>query len=210
MIMKFVLNRWAGVVGLALFLALISGCAGVTPKSNFYRLELPAGPLGRLDAPETLSVGIGPVMLPAYLERAEVVTAAGEAGIQINEFHRWAAPLNRQIRESLMEQLSALLDTPRVVLYPWERYQRPRFRVDVTFTRFEQQGTHAVVEALWHIKDVEMDRTCLARRFSRSVAAGGHGVGAYVAAQGRAMEVLARQIATGLVGMASGCQTPGQ
>ncbi|WDP90391.1 MAG: membrane integrity-associated transporter subunit PqiC [Desulfobacter sp.] len=208
--MKSFLARGLGPICLAVCLMGMAGCGGVSPRSSFYRLEGPGSWNETLEAGEDFSVGIGSVALPGYLDRPEIVTGSGENGIRINEFHRWASPLSRQVRESLLGYLSARLHTPRVVLYPWERSRRPRFRVDVTLLRFEYRGNNAIFEALWHIKDVERDRSCLNRKFAHSQAVAGDGVGAYVAAQGRAVELMGDDIAHGLIRAASGGQSPGQ
>lgn len=187
------------------FLFWLTGCMGVSPRPAFYLLEDSVSPAADIPAavPANLSVGIGTVSIPSHLDRPEIVTQGEGNGIKINEFHRWGAPLVRQFRQNLMTDLSSLLKTPWVVLYPWEHDRRPRFRVDVTVLRFAKGTSDAVFEAIWYIKDVKNDRAVMTLKFSMASPVAGTDMAAYVAAQGRAAAAMNREIALGIINAAN-------
>lgn len=195
---------------LILMLAGFSGCMGGSPKSAYYLLGGTGTMVLEHPVPTDLSVGIGPVVIPGHLDRPEIVTRIGENAMAVNEYHRWGAPLTRQIREILMANLSVLLQTPRVVLFPWEGGRRPKYRVDATFLRFEKGNATAVMDVLWDIREVAKDQILLTRRFSATTPVTGPGVAAYVAGQTQAFERLGRDIAGGILKCALDDGLPGQ
>ena len=69
----------AGV--LALFGA---GCA--SPDSRFYTLSAAPAPGA---APSTLSVVVGPVSVPAAVDRPQIVVTVGPNQVRLDEFNRW-------------------------------------------------------------------------------------------------------------------------
>ena len=88
-----------------LFLLLIGLSLGgfacsSAPAIVYYTLD-PLPQTARPVLAETASVpkriGIGPVQLPTYLERAQIVTRAGDHTLAVNDFHRWAGPLDEEI-----------------------------------------------------------------------------------------------------------------
>jgi uncharacterized protein len=44
-------------------------------------------------APRDLTIGVGPVTLPPYLDRLPIVTRASRARLVLGEFDQWAASL---------------------------------------------------------------------------------------------------------------------
>ena len=71
-----------------LFLMLV-GC-GTTPNPRFYALTgAPAPPA----ASSTMSVSVGPVTIPAAVDRPQIVLTTAPNRVRLEEFDRWAAPL---------------------------------------------------------------------------------------------------------------------
>nr|WP_320192850.1 PqiC family protein [uncultured Desulfobacter sp.] len=178
-------------------LMMVSGC-GLSPQSSFYLLKgtAPSTPLDQ--AGPDLSVGIGFVDLPTYLDRAEIVTRKSGNAMTVNEFQRWGAPLAHQIREKLMMDLSALLGTARVVLSPWERALSPEYQVDVTLLRFELNDGRAVMDALWYVREVKTEKLLISRSFSSALPVSDKDITTYVRVQVQALENLVRDIAIGI------------
>lgn len=77
--------------------ALLTACAS-TP-TNFYTLESQSRPpvvTTTTGATKPL-IGIGPLSLPALLDRRGIVTRAENNSVQIAEFDQWAAPLQNNV-----------------------------------------------------------------------------------------------------------------
>jgi uncharacterized lipoprotein YmbA len=102
----------------------------------------------------TLALGIGPVKLPGYLDRPGIVTRVSQNRFVVAENDRWAEPLEENFSRVLAQNLSILLQTDRIVAYPWERSQQPTYHVQLEVLRFEP-NTEQIVElwARWSIVD---------------------------------------------------------
>ncbi len=110
-------RRAALVAALALTL---TACA-VSDPSRYYALAAsrPPGRIPVATAAQTITIGVGPVTIPGYLERPQVVTRNANDGLQIWPYHRWAEPLDIGIAQALADDLGTRLPSDRIALYPW-------------------------------------------------------------------------------------------
>ena len=140
--------------------------------------------------------------VPPYLDRSQIVTRTSRAKLVVADFDQWAGPLADTIARVLSEDLSLLVPTERVVLYPWARTIDPDYEITVEVLQFDRgPGNQVVLAARWSLLD--RDGKELVLRTSRlSQAASGADYEATVTAMGRALEVLAQDIATTLRSMA--------
>ena len=105
-------------------------------------------------ATNTLALGIGPVRFPGYLDRQQIVTRISQNRFAVAENDRWAEPLEENFSRVLSQNLSILLQTDRIVAYPWERNQWPTYQVQVEVLRFEPNAEQLVeLWARWNILD---------------------------------------------------------
>ncbi len=134
--------------------ALLTACAS-TP-TNFYTLEAQSRPpvaTSTSSAKKTL-IGIGPLTLPALLDRKGIVTRAENNSVQIAEFDQWAAPLQNNVIAVLSKNVAALQPDAIVRAYPWGVYGNVDYRVIIDITRFDTQlGKSANLEASWAIME---------------------------------------------------------
>jgi len=149
-----------------------------------------------------LTLGVGPVTVPPYLDRPQLVTRTSRAKLVLADLDQWAAPLPDTIARVLAENLSLLIPTERVVLHPWSRTLDPDYQVTVEVLQFDRvPGGEVVLAARWSLLD--RDGKALVRRTARlSPAAGGADYEAAVTAMGRTLETLARDMAATLRNMA--------
>jgi uncharacterized lipoprotein YmbA len=183
-------------VALAAPLALVVGCLTLEPRpdrTRYYVLEAePSSPDSRLPMPV---LGVGPVRLPAYLDRPEIVTRAGPARIEVASADRWAAPLDVLFTSVLAEDLRGAVPAREVLGWPWPVGASPEWSVSVDVLRFdgEPDGT-AILEARWIVRRGGI----LANQgvtTARERAAAPE-VAATVAALSKAIGTLSREIAT--------------
>lgn len=142
----------------ALLLAVLTaGCAGQSQPSSFYLLSYPSGPEagGRTTSMrEGLGLGIGPVTLPQYLDRPQIVVRSRDNSLNLEEFDRWGGRLEDNFATVLAEVLSAELETDRVSVYPWSRPEQVEYQIIVTATAFETDADgQSVLDARWSIVD---------------------------------------------------------
>jgi uncharacterized lipoprotein YmbA len=122
-----------------------AGCVSLkrTPEARFFVLrslveppEAPARP-----APAGL-VGVLPVRVPGHLERPQLVTWAGPGELRIDEYLRWAEPIDAGVGRTLAENLDALLPDHPVIRSPWAAAVTPfcRVRVDLRVFGLQESG----------------------------------------------------------------------
>ena len=134
--------------------ALLSACAS-TP-TNFYTLESQSRPpaVTTIASAKKLLIGIGPLTLPALLDRKGIVTRAENNSVQIAEFDQWAAPLQNNVIAVLSKNVATLQPNAIVRAYPWSVYGNVDYRVIIDITRFDTQlGKSANLEASWAIME---------------------------------------------------------
>jgi uncharacterized lipoprotein YmbA len=137
-----------------------AGCVSLEPKpdpSRFFSLtSLPRAGEGAQNPAGAgeITLGLGPVRLPGYLDRQQLVRRISQNRFAVAENDRWAEPLEENFSRVLSQNLSILLRTDRIVAYPWERSQRPIYQVQVEVLRFEPNAAHLTeLWARWVVLD---------------------------------------------------------
>ncbi len=97
-----------------------------------------------------LSLGLGPINVPKYLERPQIVTRISAHEIDLAEFHKWGEPLKENFANVLYENLSALLSTDKIVMYPWNRSKLPDYQLSLDVIQFDgTPNQEAVLKIRW-------------------------------------------------------------
>jgi uncharacterized lipoprotein YmbA len=140
------------------------------------------------------------VVFPSYLDRPQIVTRKGTNELHVAELDRWAEPLKENFSRVLVENLSALLQTEHMLLFPWKGSAPPVYSVAVDVTRFEREpGGSVVFRARWTLTR-EKERKVLARKtstFTKPVGKDGS-YGELVAAKSEALADLSAEIASAI------------
>jgi uncharacterized lipoprotein YmbA len=141
---------------LALVTLLVSpiglGACASTP-SRFYILDT-------LSASETIPgtapaqgpvIGVGPITVPKYLDRPQIITRSGRNQLALGEFDRWAEPLQDNVLRVLAENLAFLIPTDQVLLHAWPQSAILDYQVTVEVLQFDGWlGGESMVLALEH------------------------------------------------------------
>ena len=183
--------RNISILSLAL---IVGGCAGNSPPSRFYLLSA----MAPTDAAphSTTVVGVGPVRLPGYLERDQIVSRSNTNSLRVDEFDRWGGALDRNVADVVAENLSRLLGTEGVVVYPWSSAIRIDFQVALDIRAFESLGgTRINLIAQWRLFRGDSEELITIRRAEITERLLGEGYNNYVAAQSRALAALSEKIA---------------
>ena len=189
------------LTALCALLLTLSGCAS-TPNSNFYLLESLSGsraPEGEVPLDQPIPIGLGPVTLPDYLDRPQIVTRTNQNTVLLAEFDRWAEPLSSNVSRTMAENLIYLLHNDNVVPYPWPGSIEVTYQVVVDVYRFDGiQGEKVWLDVQWSVRDKKGKNVLMLKRSTFVEPANGPSFGALVAAQSRALENLSREIASAL------------
>lgn len=150
------MHHFSAIAAVAIFVGLAAGCAS-TPPSRFYTLSATSPATG---TPSELSVAVGPVSIPAVVDRPQIVVSMGPNQVRLEEFDRWALPLQSNIARVVAENLMALLGTPRITMFPQSTSADAEYRAIIDVQRFESvPGEAAVLDATWIVRRAKDGKT---------------------------------------------------
>jgi len=192
--MKKGLKLWVLVI---IFAILTAGCATSQP-ARFYTLN-------GIDKPDNAppattgkegTIGVGPVSIPDYLDRPQIVTLSGKNEVGIAEFDRWSGSCRDETTRVIMENLSVLLPSQRVISYAWGRRVSLNRQITVDILRLDGiLGKMVILKANWAILEENGTKTVLVKRSDISESVNGGDYAGFVAALSRALGTLSREIA---------------
>jgi uncharacterized lipoprotein YmbA len=182
------------MVPIALLAAAASGC-GTSAPARFYTLDSTAVSDGA--APVNYPIMVGPVSVPAAVDRPEFVVQSAPNRVDVDEFNRWDAPLNDAVAQVVAGDLVKLLGTPNVAAAPMANFA-PAYRVTIDVQRFDSVPSQAaLVEAVWTVHSTAGGETRSGRTVAREAVAG-DGFDALAAAHSRALAKMSGDIATAI------------
>lgn len=193
-------DRWTILPALLIVLSL-AGCGATSQPPKFYLLNALSSSnqdIGKV--PAKLAIGIGPITIPEYVDRQQIVTRISDHELNLAEFHKWAEPLKDNVPQVLAENLSELLDTDQIATYPWKRNTSIDYQVTVDITRFDTAPDgKAHLIARWHIF-AEDTRTVLGHKKSHfKTAVQGTDYVAIVSALNHTISGLSRAVAKSII-----------
>ena len=185
------------IVGLAAttVAALALAACGTTAAARFYTLSSTA----TVAAPPALNVTVivGPVAIPATVDRPEFVTARGSNGVDVDAFNRWAEPLNDGIARAVAGDLEALLGGSTVAVAPLANFS-PTWRVTLRVQRFESAFDSSVlIDAVWVVRKEVGGEAHSGHTLARETVSGS-GFDALAAAHSRALATISADIAAAI------------
>ena len=182
---------------MVLLLALavcFSACGGKSATSQFYVLS--PLPQPGLSAGEGMTIGVFPVSMPDYLDRPQIVTRVSENELKLDEFSRWAEPLKDSFTRALVQNLSTILNTAKVIKTTQSTGSLMSLQVAVEVVQFDGTlGGDVVLIAKWGLFDADGKKLLLGKGSSFKEPTGAPTYEALVAAESKAVAALSREIA---------------
>ena len=117
-------KRLAALLSLVILIP-VCGCLGRSQPTRFYLLQSIAGIPAEKTAEgksDGLRIGVGPLTIPEYVDRPQIVTLVGPHELDLADLDQWAEPLKESVPRVLGENLSILLSTQHIYLYPCLRF----------------------------------------------------------------------------------------
>jgi uncharacterized protein len=185
-------------LSLGLTTLILAGCNGSQPSSYYLLSSLPAPrPPVQSASSDQLAIGVGPVTLPAYLDRPQLVTRASANRLDLAEFDRWAEPLPDMFARTLAEDLSAIVGTDQVLVVPDRFGPELDYQVAVEVLRFDRSaGGEIELLARWTILTGNEAETLAARKsLITERASQDSRPEEIIVAMSRTVEMLSREIA---------------
>jgi uncharacterized protein len=186
---------------------LLAGCSVLSPRQDLTRFIIltPAtsatsnGPQSSSQKSRSLAIGVGPVQLPEYLDRPELVIRTSPNGFELSETDRWAEPLSDNLRHVLASDLANLLGNTNMVQFPWDPGTRLDYIVHLQFQRFEVDKTgNAKLSARWELNSFQGDQLLASRDAKLSNPSSAMTGDAAAAALSQDVAELAEQIASAI------------
>ena len=153
--------------GFVLMVFFVAACSS-TPPVAYYTLhtlperqqEIPAAVMDN-----TIAIGVGPVEFPKFLDRPQIVTRKSQNQIEVSEFNRWAGSFPGDFSRVLAKNISILLPTDRVAVYPWGDQFTPTYQIKLEVEQFDGQlGESVVLDVTWMVTDQEGTNTLVVRK----------------------------------------------
>ena len=180
-------------------LVMLAGCTGKSPKADFYALgTTPAsGPVAALST--EIALAVGPVTIPAELDRKQIVTRDAGNRVKVAELSRWSAPLQDSITAVLTANLATLLGTDRVAPHSRESLFPFTHHIAVNINRFDGHPEGSVLlDATWSIKQNGVPNPLVLERSQIREPVATPDYNGMVAAQSKALAELGTLIAAAL------------
>ena len=142
--------------GIVILAVLLSGCMRDSKPVQFYMLNADTGIVGTARPTASTQgtvIGLGPIRIPEYLNRPQMIVAVSDNQYRLFEDHRWAERLDQNISLALYKALPRQLGTDRIVRYPWPQRQIIDYQVGIDILEFnvDASGQSRLI-AQWFVK----------------------------------------------------------
>ncbi|MFC1503475.1 membrane integrity-associated transporter subunit PqiC [Pseudomonadota bacterium] len=189
------MTKQAWNILVVLLAILAASCTSSSPPVHYYSLE-PALISPQPDLAGATIVGLGPLRIPDYLKRSQMVTRISVAEVKLDDFARWAEPLDQAIHSVVASNIDKRLADVIVLAYPYIAGLEIDYFVVGRIDRFDLDETGTVVlEIQWGLIDDERNMLVEPRRTRYQVTVGKSGDrDAAVKAMNEALEQLSNDI----------------
>jgi uncharacterized lipoprotein YmbA len=189
------------ISGMMIITLLLAGC-GTSPPAKFYTLM----PVVAQKPPEKVvetdkytPIGIGPVEIPEYLDRPEIVTRAEQNQLILSEFNLWGGVLKADINRVLLENISALLAGDGIPIITWKTANSEVHKVPVLISRFDGSLNDGIaLRATWAVLEKEGKAFEFFRESNITIPVKGSSYSSIVTAMSEALGELSKEIAAGI------------
>lgn len=136
----------------ACLLPLLAACGSSAPV-RYYSLEaITTEGYERVSTEEAPVLGVGPLTMPEYLGRSQIVTRGPGAEMIVDDFNRWAEPLDRAIHRIVASNIDSVVGDVTVVAFPYSSLVAVDYRLVGRVDRFDVDETgRAVLNVQWGI-----------------------------------------------------------
>ncbi|MFA5008521.1 MAG: PqiC family protein [Candidatus Omnitrophota bacterium] len=183
--------------------SFVSGCVSVpnSPNPRFYSLHAQdKEKIKKFDTKVNTIIGVGPVRIPEYLNRPQIIVKKKDKTIVFDEFNRWAESLDFSLERMLNENLVLMLPGTSFQIFPWDFAIAVKYQVVIDIVELENNFNDNLFLAVqWSIIDLEKKRAVVTRRSEFSKDIYPHNYYGMVEALSETVSSLSTQVAEELV-----------
>lgn len=152
-----------------IFIFVLSGCVAISrsPSPRFYKLDSISQEQvgGKFKVANDEIIGIGPVKIPEYLNRPQIVTLDNNKMITFAEFDRWGEPLDFAIARILNENLKEIIECKDMEMFPWNIFIPVKFQVVLDVIELDVNiSKNLSLSAQWSILDLKNKNLVFSKR----------------------------------------------
>lgn len=132
------MNTTLRLITASLIITLATACSfgGKTKSSQFYVLDAKSEKSSS-DQLNNIALGVGPIAIPGYIDRPQMVTKTDTAELRLEEFARWAEPMDEMFTRTLAQNIRSLTNSQQVHSHPWAILVKFDFQVSAKVIKFE-------------------------------------------------------------------------
>jgi len=117
------------------------------------------------DRLKAMIIGVGPVKIPEYLDRPQMVTKDKKGILKFDEFNRWGESLDLGTARLIREDLAVMLPGAKLTLYPWNPSIAVKYQVIVEVVQLDSQLDRDMFLVMqWTVIDVQHSKTVIIKR----------------------------------------------
>lgn len=179
----------------AVALSLSFFVVSCSSSKNYYVLT----PVGKTPTGGGIGLGVGPVSIPAYLDRSNIVFKESGNRLAVSESNHWAGDLEGEISTVMAANLGRRLGTGNFRTYPWGSDKELRYQISIDIRHFH--GTSdgdAYLDASWRVYSLPDRRMIASKSWSGTEPLRTDGYEELAAAQSRLLDHFAAEITKGL------------
>jgi len=100
------------------------------------------------------TIGLGPIKLPPYLDRPEIVTRAAPNRLELSKEDRWGESVQNGFTSAMERDLAAQAGTGNIIIFPWYNTVHIDMQVQIDVYRFDTDSEGiAHLSAKWTLLD---------------------------------------------------------
>lgn len=184
------------LIAIAALSLLLAACGSTAPVRHYTLGPVADAPVDAAPGGD-VSLVVGPIGLPAGIDRLQMVRLIDGTRAEVADGHRWSGTLKHEIARRLGSEIARRTGFGRVVAWPQASLANPELTLPVDIQRFDAEGFDKVtLEAVWSLR--RGGRDIASRRFVASETVRTPDHEGLAAAHGRLVDALARDIVTAL------------
>lgn len=197
------LQRFLAIKNSLLLVSLsivLSACVGKGPKTQYYGLFASSdSAVITSDANTHKSIGIGPVILPDYLDNPAIVTRTNTQQIRVSGYNAWAGDITNQMTRVITDNLSSTLQNDAVWGFPWDTRSRPDYQVRIVVEEFSGiLGQDITLRFKWSVLHTKTQKLIKINRDELTVSSADSSYNSYVKALNTALNDWSQMLAKDL------------
>lgn len=186
------------ILGNIIITLLLYAC-GSSPRARFYTLSsipIQGSTEKTVMYEKNRIIAIGPIEIPEYLDRVEIVTRADNKRLIISEFDLWGGSIKTDISRVLVDNTGQLLESEGLAVIAWKTNISESYRIPVMINQLDViPGNNLILKAQWAVLDKDGKTALSFREIIITKPVKGSDYGAIVSSMSESLGDLSKSIA---------------